>query len=129
MRRPLIKFWRTTNNTDEPNKEWANWQILIKRKTRAMEARLTIPVCSTRSMSSSHAALSYSSIIEAMRILPGYSSFSCLNSLNIVSRGRSLISSIFSHPIICPLAEPFAPALRRAYRGVTLITLAASSDT
>lgn len=93
------------------------------------ETHLTTPVCSTLSISSSHAALLYSSMIEAMRILSGYSSFNCLNSFNIVSSGLSLISSMFSHPIISPFADPFAPARSRAYRGVTFITFAASSDT
>ena len=35
------------------------------------------------------------------RDLSGYSCFSCLNSASMVSRGRSLISSMFSHPITC----------------------------
>jgi len=47
----------------------------------------------------------------------------------MISSGLSLISSMFSHPIISPFAEPFAPARNRAYLGVTFITFAASSDT
>ena len=50
--------------------------------------------------------------------LLGYSAFSCLNSCSMVSRGRSEMSSMFSHPITCFLSA----ALSLAYRGVTLIT-------
>uniref|UniRef100_A0A0A9EGX5 Uncharacterized protein n=1 Tax=Arundo donax TaxID=35708 RepID=A0A0A9EGX5_ARUDO len=61
-------------------------------------------------MSSCHAALRYSSIIEPMSILSGYSFFNCLNSFSIVSRGRSLMSSMFCHPMIRLLPAPFGSA-------------------
>ena len=76
--------------------------------------------------SSSHPVLLYSSMMEAMRIRSGYSCFSCLNSLSMVSRGRSLMSSMFCHPITSVLAEPVHSL---AYRGIRLMTFDASSDT
>ena len=88
--------------------------------------KLTTPVCSTRSISSSQPVLLYSSMMEAMRIRSGYSCFSCLNSLSMVSRGRSLMSSMFCHPITSVLADPVRSL---AYLGVTLMTLDASSET
>ena len=56
--------------------------------------------------------------LACMAHLLGYSAFSCLNSCSMVSRGRSEMSSMFSHPITCFLSA----ALSLAYRGVTLIT-------
>lgn len=95
---------------------------------RRGELYLTTPVSSTLSISSCQADLLYSSIIDAIRILSGYSSFNRLNSFSMVSSGRSLMSSIFSHPIISPLV-PFDPTRSRAYLGVTFTTFEASRDT
>ncbi len=89
----------------------------------------TTPVASTRSIISSQEARWCSSIIDATRMRSGYSFLSCCNSANIVSNGRSLMSSIFSHPITSDFVPAGAHAFNFAYLGVTFTTFSESSDT
>jgi hypothetical protein len=56
------------------------------------------PVSWQRSTISTHASLLYSSMIDAMTILSGYLSLSCLNSSIHTLNGRSEISSMFCQP-------------------------------
>mmetsp|Transcript_13437 Transcript_13437/g.26794 ORF Transcript_13437/g.26794 Transcript_13437/m.26794 type:complete len:342 (+) Transcript_13437:913-1938(+) len=79
------------------------------------------PAASHNPINLTHASLSYSSMIDAINILSGYSLFSRAKSSNITSNGLSLINSIFSHPITSPF-----PDRSWAYRGVTFFTFAES---
>jgi hypothetical protein len=90
-----------------------NLHIIQGAKLRA-KLQLTTPVSSTRSMISCQASRLYSSIIDAMRIRSGYSSFSCFISASMVSKGRSLMSSMFSHPITSALLPEAADAFNLA---------------
>src|SRR3954468_24316587 len=73
-------------------------------------------------MISIQASWRYSSMIDAISTRSGYLSLIALNSSSQVLKSRSLISSIFSQPMIsCESA-----ARRRPYRGCTLTTFEAS---
>ncbi len=89
----------------------------------------TTPVASTCPIISSQEARWCSSIIDATRMRSGYSFSSCCNSASIVSNGRSLMSSMFSHPITSDLVPACAHTFNFAYLGVTFITYSESSDT
>src|SRR5947208_296202 len=87
-----------------------------------LHSKASTPTSWQRSMISIHASFRYSSMIEAIRTRSGYLSLIRLNSSSHVPKSRSLISSIFSQPMIsCDSA-----ARRRAYRGCTLTTFEAS---
>ena len=57
------------------------------------------PASWQRSTISIHASLEYSSMMDAIRQPSGKASLHFLNSSNQVEKARSLINSIFSHPI------------------------------
>jgi hypothetical protein len=61
-------------------------------------------------------------MIEAIKIRSGYLSFTALSSSTHTSKLRSLISSMFSQPMI----SLESLARKRAYRGWTFVTLLAS---
>ncbi len=63
-------------------------------------------------------------MMEAMRMRPGNSCLRRRNSFSIVSKGRSLMSSMFSQPITSRVsARPFS----LAYLGVTFTTCASAA--
>mmetsp|Transcript_34967 Transcript_34967/g.75708 ORF Transcript_34967/g.75708 Transcript_34967/m.75708 type:complete len:312 (+) Transcript_34967:76-1011(+) len=64
-----------------------------------LSSKMSTPHSSQRPISSSHAFLLYSSMMLAMRTRSGYSSLRRLNSSIIFSKGLSLTSSMFSHPM------------------------------
>src|SRR6185369_5893091 len=80
------------------------------------------PVSWTMRVSSCQRLFSYSSMIEAMRMLFGYSFLTWRNSSSQTSIGRSEINSIFSKPITSPVD------LERSFpeRGTTFTTFADS---
>src|SRR5262249_26042329 len=87
-----------------------------------LHSNASTPAAWQRSTISTQASLRYSSMIEAISTPSGYLFLTSLNSSIHVSNGRSLISSIFSQPIIS-----FDSAVRsRPYRGCTLTTFEAS---
>src|SRR4029453_4109005 len=61
------------------------------------------PVSWTMRVNSCQRLFSYSSMIDAIRMLFGYSFLTCRNSSSQTSMGRSEISSIFSKPITSPV--------------------------
>ena len=65
-----------------------------------LHSNASTPACWQRSTISTQASLRYSSMIEAISTRSGYLSLICLNSSIQVSKARSLISSMFSQPMI-----------------------------
>src|SRR5207237_7843545 len=82
-------------------------------------SKASTPVSCTARVSSCQRSLLYSSMIEAMRMLFGYSFLTCRNSSSQVSIGLSEINSMFSKPITSPLLRE----RNLPYRGTTLTTL------
>src|SRR5690349_4216939 len=87
-----------------------------------LSSKPSTPVSWTMRVNSCQRLFSYSSMIDAIRMLFGYSFLTCRNSSSQTSIGRSEISSMFSKPITSPVdLERSFP-----YRGTTFTTFADS---